>query len=626
MRWLLLAAVLLGGCVWPENPATPTPLATSPTSVPARPRAKWTLIFYFAADNDLEESEMDDLEELTQLPLSQDVRILALVDRSPLGEPSEGYSNRAVANLANWSNAKLLEVGPDKLTELDDWGQLNMADPQSLRRLMQVAQERYPAQQYGLFLVDHGQAWSGLCSDESTSRDNDTLDLKELQTALEAQPSPLELLVLDACMMSTLEVYLAAAPHARYMVASQDSLPAQGLDYVGALGRLQEKPGSDGQQLGKWFLESYRQSLKSDPEELSRVQLSLLRSEPQLALRHAFEKLAQQLRPQLRKHWRSVAKARASAQSFHSEQGQGAEVHDLGQLLTQLSERLPRLAAAVAQLRQPLKAAVVDQVRGRYRQGCSGLSVFFPLLAEHLSSEYFASVEPLAGEWVHFLQDYTRMERTLVARPPLSEVALVGGQRVELQARLGAEVAASYTILVQDHCVVGQMTCVPDHGSTLLNDYFDGHWLSLGEKDGGPSILAHLQAVELESTSAPTALATLPCQLKRKDSNTGLDVQLFFALHPDDLQRPASLLGVSRSSGLGAVELRLQAGDQISFLQRDLSPGGHSRPGPALRLVHPDRLSLQLAPVPPGDYRLGFLVIDLQGRTHWQTKKLMWGE
>jgi hypothetical protein len=593
--------------------------------VTAQPRAQWTLLFYFAADNDLEASEMEDLEELTQLPSSPQVRMLALVDRSPVGEPSEGYSNRAVANLANWSHAKLLEVGQDKLTELEDWGQVSMADPQSLQRFIQLAQERYPARHYGLFLVDHGQSWAGLCSDDSTSQDNDRLDLQELQASLATLKSPLDLLVFDACMMSTLEVYLAAAPHARYLVASQDSLPAQGLDYRGALGRLLDRPDSDGLQLGKWFLEGYRQSLKRDSEELSRLQLTLLSNQSAPALQSAFEGLARQLRPQVKKHWRALALARASAPSFHGEEGHAAEVHDLGQWLNQLSQRLPGLDRSVGAVRKQLKAAVVDQVRGRFRQNCSGLSVFFPLLAEHLSSEYFACVEPLVGQWVGFLQEYTRLERTIRPRPPLSEVTLTGGQRVELQARLGAEVAASYTILVQDQRLVGQMTCVPEQGSTLLNDYFDGRWLSLREKGASSSILAHLAAVEFESPTSSTALATLPCNLKRKESNASMDVQLFFSLHPDDLVSPAPLVGVSRSIGLGAVEIHLQPGDQLSFSQLDLRPGGHSDGGPSLQLVQPDALSLSLAPVPAGDYQLGFLVVDLQGRSHWQTRPLLWG-
>ena len=626
MRWLLLLALLAAGCVHPEQPALSPVVPETPVVVPSQPRAKWTLVFYFAADNDLEKSEMDDLEELTQLPASDEVRILALVDRSPLGEPVEGYSNRAVANLANWSNAKLLEVGHDKLTELDDWGQLNMADPQSLRRLLQMAQERYPAQKYGLFLLDHGQSWGGVCSDDSTSRVDDTLDLRELQTALQSLKAPADLVVLDACLMSTLEVYLATSPYTRYLVASQDTLPAQGLDYLGALRQLQEKPDSDGLQLGRWFLEGYRQSLKSDPEELTRVQLSLLTSKPREPLLVAFAKLAQALSPQVAKSWQTLAKARAEAQTFHSEGGLGAEVRDLGQLLDQFDQRLPGLKQPVAEMHKQLEAAVVEQVRGRFRKNCSGLSLFFPPLAEPLSSDYFASVKPLCGPWVDFLQKYTERQGKPGPRPPLSEVTMSGGHRIDLRARLGDEVAASYTILVQDQRVVGQMTCVTEPDSNVLNDYFDGHWLGLQEGAKGNFILAHLEGVEFESPTSNTALATLQCQLKRKDGANSMPVQLFFALRPDDLQRPAPLVGVNRSIGLGAVEMQLLPGDEISFLQPDLRPGGHSKPGPALTLVHPDKLSLRLTPVPAGNYQLGFLVVDLRGRRYWRTRPLLWGE
>lgn len=625
LKRCLVLACLLAGCV-SQPPPPPPPITASPTQIPSKAKSEWTLIFYFAADNDLEDVELNDLEELTHLASNPQVHILALVDRSPLGEDNEGYTNRAVANLANWSHAKLLDVQQDKLIELDDWGRLNMADPQTLRRLLTVAQERYPANRYGLFLVDHGLGWQGICSDEGASRAHDALDPGELQTALKSMQAPLELLGLDACLMSTLEIYLACAPYSHALVASQDSLPGQGLDYVQAIRQLQGKPKSDGLQLGRWFLEAHRTSLKADEQESARLQLSLLDGRNYADLGASWKELSLALKPLARKQWLALAKARAAAQSFQIEGvGVGGEVEDLGQLLQQIRQRVPSLSTQTVRVEEQLERVVVEQVRGRFRQTCSGLSVCFPALAENLSQEYRILAEGLLPEWVDFLKAYTAAERLVKVASSLSPVTLSGGGgRMDLQARLGRpdEVVASYTILVRDHRVVGQMTCAVEPGENLLSDYFDGKWLAL--RDGqGPPLMAQLDSVEM---SEGAALARLSCQLTRAGGGAPQPVQLYFPLELDDLARPAPLMSASRSGSLGMTEVQLKAGDQLSFLERNLRPGGHQDRGKALTLKTPAKLQLSLAPVPAGDYELGFLVLDVQGRSHWQTRPLLWGK
>ena len=47
-----------------------------------------------------------------------------------------------------------------------------------------------------------------------------------------------ELIGMDACLMSQLEVFTALAPHARYAVVSQETEPSLGWAYATFLGRL----------------------------------------------------------------------------------------------------------------------------------------------------------------------------------------------------------------------------------------------------------------------------------------------------------------------------------------------------------------------------------------------------
>lgn len=640
-RWFWLALCLWGCAPAPEKSATPQ-VSHTPKPVPviaSRAPAEWTLIFYFAADNDLEDAELSDLEELTRIELEakpeQKVRILALMDRSPLGKRSEGYSNRAVANQANWNGAKLLEVTQDKLTEIDDWGKLNMADPQTLKRLVLLAQDKYPAQRYALFLVDHGKAWAGLCSDNSASRPDDTLDLKELGQALEGLEKPLELLAFDACMMGSLEVYLALAPSTRTMIASQDTLPGEGLEYHRALSPLLARPQMSGREVGSSFLEAYRQSMVDDPEEMGRLQLALLDSAPHADLAKAWQNLSLQLLKVAKSQWMSLALSRAKAQTFRVETDprQGAEVHDVGQLLLQFRQRIPTLAPAVQAVEKQLHLVVVEQVLGRFRKSTGGLSVFFPPQAEYLSEtpdlDYVSSIDGLAPGWVAFLKQFTKLERDFQSRPTLSKVQLVRkGKRIDLQARVGERktIAQSYTILVRDNRVLGQTTCALPEDSTLLRDFFDGRWIVLKEKSREQALYAQLQSVELESPQSAYALATLSCQLKRKDNPGWSDARLYFALKPEDPELSARFLGVQRGSGLGWVDTQLEPGDELAFLEVELEAGGHPKLGPSLTITDPRNLQLIPENVAKGAYELGFLVIDIRGARHWQSQPLKWPE
>lgn len=639
----LIMSGLLGGCQPVPTPPS-TPLATaSPRSTPSpieiRPRAEWTLLFYFAADNDLEEAQMANLEELTRLPLASDqeqkIRILALVDRSPLGPPNEGYSNRAVANLANWNGARLLEVSEDRLTVIDDWGNLNMADPQTLKRFLSLAQDKFPAERTALCLVDHGRAWVGLCSDDSASRSGDVLDLKELSQALEILRNPLDLLVLDACMMGSLEIYLGLAPFARFLVASQETLPARGLEYEQALKPLLTDSTFTGKQLGQRFLQAYRQSLQAEPDEFGRLQLALLDTGPAPALASTWQTYSQAATQATPSSWQALAQARAEARSFRteSEPRMGGEVHDLGSLVDWTSRKVPSLQALAPPVRAQLKKVVVEQVHGQYRQESSGLSLFFPPLSEYLSEhpdrDYISLVDPLLPGWVAFLKQFTRLEKKAKNRPTLSGIDLKKQKaRIDFEARVGdrKSLAQSYSILVKERRVVGQIPCTLAEESSWLRDFFDGQWVTLKDHNAEQGLLAQIASVDRVEADSRLALATLNCQHKRDRAGAWSEARLFFAIDPEDPQLKSRYLGAQRGSGGAWLDLRLQKGDELAFSQLDLQPGGHAHRGPSIKVGHPQHLSLSPQPVETGDYEIGFLIKDTRGGRHWQTRDFHWPE
>ncbi len=53
--------------------------------------AEWTFLLYLAADNNLEASTLADLREMIAVGGSDQVKIIALVDRSEKHDPAMGY-------------------------------------------------------------------------------------------------------------------------------------------------------------------------------------------------------------------------------------------------------------------------------------------------------------------------------------------------------------------------------------------------------------------------------------------------------------------------------------------------------------------------------------------------------
>ena len=131
-RFLVLLTLLNSGC----HKSAPNTDSTG--------TAKWTLMFYSDADNDLEETAMNDLRQLLKLGESPQVRMVMLCDRSELDSSDDGYSNERIFNQESWDQALLLTIGKEELETVEDWGEVNMADPATLSRFVRTSNRSIP--------------------------------------------------------------------------------------------------------------------------------------------------------------------------------------------------------------------------------------------------------------------------------------------------------------------------------------------------------------------------------------------------------------------------------------------------------------------------------------------------
>jgi hypothetical protein len=392
-----------------------------PVAAGQRPLAEWTILYYAAADSDLEWAILDDLRELVAAGSSAAVNVVALVDRHPSGDVDAGYSNAPVANLKAWRTAKLLYVKRGKLRELADWGEVNTGDPRTLTRFVSTVARAYPARRYGLIFTGHGFGWMGFGSDES--HDDDVLSLDELAGALKVSgraTGGLELIGFDACTMAAFEVADAVAPYARVMVASEELMSQDGWNYTPLLEQLARAPYLRGFGLGRAIADTYQDhfarsenwSIRREERSLTLSLIALKKIPP---LRRALDTLAAAGAMALREDRRSARKRIAAARHRAEEYGSAGwgdeplEFYDLLDLARQLQRTMPEgpVAAAARSVADLMPAVIPYRIHGRRRPQASGLSIYFPadpeLLLDETPPRYDRLPLARAGNWFPFL-------------------------------------------------------------------------------------------------------------------------------------------------------------------------------------------------------------------------------
>ena len=334
---------------------------------------------------------------------------------------------------ANWTNTRRFYITQDdnlnRVTSqvVEDLGEANMGDANTLVDFVAWAVENYPANHYMLILSDHGMGWPGGWSDPAPAtreRGNIPLQsvmgnviyLNELDQALgeirnRTGIEKLDVIGMDACLMGHLEVFTALAPHARYAVASQETEPALGWAYTGFLSALSANPDMDGAEIGRLIVDSYIQEDQRIVDETARaeflqqgspmgglfgfmgtmsasqltqqleqsVTLAAVDLEELPALQNSLNNLAFELQQADQKQ---VAQARTYAQSFTSVWGSEVPPSyiDLGSFIQILQQN--RTSSGVANAIQNVMAGinqmVIAEKHGPKKSGATGVSIYFP--------------------------------------------------------------------------------------------------------------------------------------------------------------------------------------------------------------------------------------------------------
>lgn len=253
----------------PVEPELPQSNFTPPAPA-ASGGQTWTIMLYQDADDQVLERDIYlDLNEAERIGSSPNVNIVAQMDRFRAGFQGDGDWTSARRYYVTQDN-DLNRVGSQMAQEL---GEADMSSPQTLVDFVQWSVENFPADRYALILSDHGLGWPGGWSDPSHSKSSSSraplvrklgnhLYLMELDQALEqaraaAGIEKFEIIGMDACLMSQIEVMAALQAHANYAVASEEVEPAIGWAYASFLAELVQNPDMSGAQLSRAIVDSY---------------------------------------------------------------------------------------------------------------------------------------------------------------------------------------------------------------------------------------------------------------------------------------------------------------------------------------------------------------------------------
>lgn len=203
-------------------------------------------VFVYMNGSDLESEDgeaTEDLCEMLAANISSQVNVLV----ETIGTKS--WSKR-LGIASDHTQRYKVEAGNLVLVD-DSLGQLDCTSPDTLADFISWGAENYPANRYILIFWDHGAGpVYGFGYDEHQSEDS-VLTIDEIQTAIRQSGIYFDIIGMDSCIMSSLELCCAMYNYCDYMILSEDFESGYGWSYTGWLNALSENSSISSEELGK---------------------------------------------------------------------------------------------------------------------------------------------------------------------------------------------------------------------------------------------------------------------------------------------------------------------------------------------------------------------------------------
>lgn len=410
--------------------------------------AAWTVMVYMAGNNSLSDAADDDLREMRAVGSSDIVKVCSFVKQ------------------AGPAGARRLIVGREGAGEnVEELGNIDSGSPQTVVDFVSWAHDQAPAERYALVLWNHGGGWRPgdlkeiyaqvhsdkaassrdahseinvragqgvgralftttvtkilelptrsqreICADDGSGHSLDTIELGNVcRTVQETLGAPIELLGMDACLMSNLEVAYQVRGSVRHIVGSEDLEPGAGWPYREILRALHDDPGMDGAVLGRTIVDRYVNSY-AHQERSWPVTQAVVSTDGVEAISDALDEFAGALRTELEQTWPALMTAQSRSVRFEF------DLLDLATLCKGLeaSNVSAAVKSAAGRLRHGLEPdgyVLAEGHLGDQVNGCQGVSTYLPPPTDPVSPFYKDLEFAKRHKWDELLRDYTRAVR-----------------------------------------------------------------------------------------------------------------------------------------------------------------------------------------------------------------------
>jgi hypothetical protein len=353
---------------------------------------------------------------------------------------SRGIRNRPTKRYYLTKETKGGTLGRDVV---EDLGNTNAANPRAFDDFLRWGVERFPAKRYLLVIWGHANGVDDeavpnaistahieasqdsnltkskgvLIGPSSTALEGPAVDFldcqsfaKALESATKLLGRKIDLLGMDACLMSMAEVWYQVRKSVRLTAASEGSGPLDGWPYDRILSKLVKNPEIKPEELAEVIVENYVASY-ADYEDASITQ-SICDLNKCEALTHAVKGLAEALLNNLADDEikKAIMFARLQTQTY-SMTDEYVDLYDFCDLL-QRGCKNARIKAACRNVNNTIhrdKFVLKSVYRGNEAQYSYGVSIYFPLA--DVSSFYGRLDFAKDARWLEFLLEYVMKTR-----------------------------------------------------------------------------------------------------------------------------------------------------------------------------------------------------------------------
>jgi hypothetical protein len=346
-------------------------------------KSQWTIILYFACDNDLSTAGYNEIAKLTGLGYNEKVKTIILLDNAL-------FDTSPLPKIYQLLNGKV--VLQRKLKEE------NMADINFFSDFLKFIKENYESENYFLIFYSHGNGWyqnlaKAFLYDETNQSSLSVAGggLKEfLKKAKEILGKKIKILGFDACLMGMVEIAFEIFDYCDYLFASPSILPTSAWDYKSLIKKIEEDCDIKISELASFWAENNFNNIKTKNEEgvFVAIDLEKLRKESKRTfslLKNTDKNLLLEKRKNLQTY-----------PFFETVDSSAAHV-DFFQLLKELAIKSEIFSSVLALKKTEL-----------YRNSC-GLAIFFPdnyLTFKKYLKEYLLLTFQKEINWLEFLNDY----------------------------------------------------------------------------------------------------------------------------------------------------------------------------------------------------------------------------